>query len=97
MHDHFIIGAGGGSGEPPADTCAQRDVLMRVWRGWTMSTPTSRALTWSEWCTRQQRALRDEQLRQQGVPFSERELACLSFVRWLCQTGRLDPREHVNV
>ena len=69
--------------------------MQQVWTGWTATTPTPtiRALTWAEWCARQQRALRDEQRQQQGIPFSERELACLSFVRWLCQTGRLGPRE----
>ena len=94
MRDH-VFGAGAAGGKPPADT----GVLMQVWKGWAAlaPTPTIRALTWAEWCTRQQGALRDAMRRQQGVPFSERELACLSFVRWLCQTGRLGPREHDNV
>jgi hypothetical protein len=72
---------------------------MQAWRGWTATgaAPTIRALTWAEWCARQQRTLWDEQRRKQGVPFTERELARLSFVRWLCQTGRLGPREPGNV
>jgi hypothetical protein len=71
---------------------------MQAWRGWaaTAAAPTAGPLTWAEWCARQQDALRDEQRRQQGVQFSERELAHLSFVRWRYQTGRLDPREHDN-
>jgi hypothetical protein len=69
---------------------------MQVWKGWTATegAPTSRALTWAEWCARQQGTLWDEQRQPQDGPFSERELARLSFVRWLCQTGRLDPREY---
>jgi len=71
---------------------------MQAWRGWTATgaAPTIRALTWAEWCVRQQGALRPQQRLRQDVPFSERELAYLSFVRWLYQTGRLDPREHDN-
>ena len=68
--------------------------MQQVWMGWTAmaSTPATRALTWAEWCARQQHTLQDEQCRQQGVSFfSEGEMAHLSFVRWLCQTGRLDP------
>jgi hypothetical protein len=64
---------------------------MQTWKGWTA---TAGALPWAAWCARQQGALRDQQRRRQDVPFSERELKCLSFVRWLSQTGRLDPREH---
>jgi hypothetical protein len=71
---------------------------MQAWKGWmaTAVAPTTGPLTWAEWCARQQGALRDEQRRQHGVPLSERELGRLSFVRWLCQTGRLDPEEHDN-
>jgi hypothetical protein len=69
---------------------------MQAWKGWTATAvaPSIRPLTWSEWCIRQQGTLRDEQDRRQGVPFSARELAHLSFLCWLCQTGRLDPQEH---
>lgn len=69
---------------------------MQAWRGWTTATagaPTTAPLSWAEWRARQHRALRDEQRRRHGLPFSERELARLSFVRWLYQTGRLDLRE----
>jgi hypothetical protein len=71
---------------------------MEAWRGWTATgaAPRIRALIWAEWCARQQCTLRDEQLRQQGMPFTERELARLSFVRWLCQTGHVAPRDHDN-
>lgn len=57
----------------------------------TAVAPATQALTWAEWCARQQRILRNEQRQREGVPFSEQELARLSFVRWLCHTGRLDP------
>jgi hypothetical protein len=70
---------------------------MQAWRGWTATTPTIRALTWTEWCARQQRTQRDEQRRLPGVPFTERERARLSFVRWLWQTGRLAPGEPGNL
>lgn len=45
-----------------------------VWRGWPVmaSTPTARALTWAEWCARQQRAIRYERVRRQDVSFSDR-------------------------
>jgi hypothetical protein len=66
---------------------------MQIWKGWTA---TVGALPWAEWCARQQGALRAQQRLRQDVPFSERELTYLSFVRWLYQTGRLDPVEHDN-
>jgi hypothetical protein len=51
---------------------------MQVWKGWTA---TAGAPTWAEWCARQQGTRRDERRRQEGVPFSQWELARLSFVR----------------
>ena len=71
---------------------------MQVWRGWTAmaSMSTIRALTWDEWCARQQCTLRDEQCWQPGVSFSEQQLARLSFLRWLYHTDRLGLREHDN-
>jgi hypothetical protein len=72
---------------------------MQAWRGWTATAgvPTTAAPTWAEWCVQLQSTLRDEQRRQHCLPFTERELARLSFVRWLYQTGRLDLRERDNV
>jgi hypothetical protein len=72
---------------------------MQVGRGWTAMapTPTIRVLTWTEWCAVARRIARGEQCQQQGVLFSERELARLSFVRWLCQTGRLGSREQDDI
>ncbi|HEV2458080.1 MAG TPA: hypothetical protein VGS80_06910 [Ktedonobacterales bacterium] len=72
---------------------------MQTWNGWTATAgaPTTAAPTWAEWCARHQGTLRNAERRQQdeqSVPFSERELARLSFVRWLWQSGRLDPPEH---
>lgn len=71
---------------------------MQAWRGWTATTvaPTADAPTWAEWCARQHGTRRDEPRGQKDLPFSEQELARLSFVRWLCQTGRLDPRERAS-
>jgi hypothetical protein len=67
---------------------------MQAWNGWTAAAyPSSKPLSWTEWCASQQRTVHEEQRRQESLPFSERELACLSFVRWLYQTGRLDSRE----
>jgi hypothetical protein len=61
---------------------------MRTWEGWTAAsgTTTKMACTWVEWCAWHQRA---QQRQQERISFSDRELARLSFVRWLSQTGRL--------
>jgi hypothetical protein len=70
---------------------------MWTWRGWTAPSASAviPAPTWDEWCARQQRILRREKhqqvCQQDGILFSERELARLSFVRWLYQRGHLDP------
>jgi hypothetical protein len=71
---------------------------MQAWRGWTVGavtavTPTAGPLTWAAWCAWQQGTLRDERRWQHNVSFSERELARLSFLRWLYRTGRLGPQE----
>jgi hypothetical protein len=55
------------------------------------------ACTWAEWCAwhqRAQRAQRAQQRQQERISFSDRELARLSFVRWLSQTGRLALRDN---
>ena len=66
---------------------------MHVWTGWTAASESAvkTALTWEEWCACQRRLLGSEQREQDGSPFSERELARLSFVRWLYQTDCLAP------
>jgi hypothetical protein len=67
---------------------------MHPWSGWPALAHASTAktrLTWSEWCAFQQRTQHTEKRRQDGLPFSDRELARLSFERWLYQTGRLVP------
>jgi hypothetical protein len=69
---------------------------MQAWRGRTAAAQTAvkTASTWDKWCTCQRRPLGSEHARQHdndSSPFSERELAHLSFVRWLHQTGHLDP------
>ncbi len=64
---------------------------MHTWEGWTAAsgTTTKMACTWAEWCVWHQRAQRAQQRQQECISFSDRELARLSFVRWLSQTGRL--------
>jgi hypothetical protein len=61
---------------------------------------TKSRLTWDEWCALQRRHMGLEQRRQAGIPFSDRELARLSFVRWLYHnhnhTKRLDLAEVDN-
>jgi hypothetical protein len=70
---------------------------MQAWRGRTAAAQTAvkTASTWDKWCTCQRRPLGSEQRehprQHESSPFSERELAHLSFVRWLYQTGHLDP------
>lgn len=75
---------------------------MYAWRGWiataaTPTTRTSRVLTWAEWCDRQQRTLQDGKRCHESMRLTSRELARLSFVRWLYQTGDLGPRGHDTV
>ena len=60
-------------------------------------TPTIGVLAWTEWCAVARRTARGEECQQRRVLFSERELVRLSFVRWLCQIGRLGSREHVDI
>lgn len=46
--------------------------------------------TWAEWCATQQRRIARQ--RQYGeLPFNDRELAHLEFLRWLAQTNRIQP------
>ncbi len=69
---------------------------MHAWTGWTAAAQTAviTAPTWEEWCAWQRCLLGSEQreraCQHKGLPFSERELKHLSFVRWLSQTGCLD-------
>jgi len=68
---------------------------MRSWMGWRVApaTLTKAAPTWTQWCDLQQHRRRAErpQRHENDKPFGERELARLSFVRWLYQSGRLAP------
>jgi hypothetical protein len=65
---------------------------MRTWEGWLPASAMANTfrLTWDKWCALQR--------RQEGIPFSDRELARLSFVRWLYHnyTRRLDLAEVDN-
>jgi hypothetical protein len=69
---------------------------MRAWIGWTAALASAgmTAPTWEAWRACQQHTLRRQQQwhkrHQEGSPFSERELARLSFERWLYQRGHLD-------
>ena len=73
---------------------------MQAWRGWmaTSASAATAAPTWDDWCVSQQRVLRRTQRQpgrmEESSPFSDRELARLSFTRWLYQRGRLDPAQH---
>jgi hypothetical protein len=70
---------------------------MHTWMGWTATSATAltSASTWEEWCAEQRRRLggeaRQHARQHDRLPFNDREVARLSFVRWLKQTGRLDP------
>jgi hypothetical protein len=70
---------------------------MYAWSGWTAPTAAAvnAAPTWDEWRAAQRRLLGGEQRQHSpqraSHPFSARELAHLSFVRWLHHTGRLAP------
>lgn len=44
--------------------------------------------TWAEWCEALQRQIAHQQ-RVGELPFSDRELAYLEFVRWLHHTDRI--------
>jgi len=76
---------------------------MQAWTGWTATSApgVKTALTWNEWCACQQGVLGGEKpqlgRQQQCMPFNNQELARLSFVRWLYQTGRLDTAQISNV
>lgn len=73
---------------------------MHTWTGWMAASQTAvkTAPTWDEWCIFQRRRLgreeREQARQHESSLFSARELARLSFVRWLHQTGRLDPTQH---
>jgi hypothetical protein len=76
---------------------------MRAWMGWTATSvsASTTAPTWDEWCARQRCLLRGEKHQQEPLqesnPFSGRELARLSFVRWLYQGDRFDPALNDNI
>jgi hypothetical protein len=73
---------------------------MYAWRGWTATTAAVVNIppTWDEWRAAQRCLLGGEQRQQlpqhAGHPFTARELARLSFVRWLHRTGRLAPTHY---
>jgi hypothetical protein len=70
---------------------------VQIWKGWSTASETTdkSAFTWDEWRACQRCLLGNEQRKRapqrEVKPFSERELARLSFVRWLYHKGCLDP------
>ncbi len=76
---------------------------MQTWRGWiaTSASAITPPPTWDEWRARQRHSLSGENRQQpsqkDNMPFTERELARLSFVRWLYLRGCLDPAQTNNV
>lgn len=69
---------------------------MQVWKSWSIASTIggSPAPTWDEWCARLRR-IRSEEMRQQAyqqenMSFNRRELARLTFVRWLYLRGCFD-------
>lgn len=75
---------------------------MQGWRGWspTSLSDTTRAPTWDEWRERLRCvqsgaagiATRQDERRPEGVTFSARQLARLTFVRWLYRRGYFGDR-----
>ena len=69
---------------------------MQAWKSWSVASAIggNPAPTWDEWCARLRRIRRDELRRQacqqDSIPFSQRELAHLSFIRWLYLSGCLE-------
>jgi len=76
---------------------------MQTWKSWSVASAIggNPAPTWDEWCARLQRIWsgekRDRPNQQDNMPFGERELAHLSFVRWLYLRGLLAPAQTNNV
>ena len=68
---------------------------MQAWKGWTATAASAvtAAPTWNDWRVLQRRLLRSPESqtesKEENSPFSDRELARLSFARWLYQRGRL--------
>lgn len=69
---------------------------MEVWKGWMAASEPAKtsAFTWEQWVAHQAHRLASAKCSSEGSPLSDRQLARLSFVRWLCHTGRLDPAGH---
>jgi hypothetical protein len=73
---------------------------MQVWRGMRAlsASAATAAPTWDDWRACQQRLLCCAQCEPEregeNSLFSDRELARLSFARWLYQRGQLDPARH---
>lgn len=75
---------------------------MQSWKSWSVASAIGGNLapTWDEWCARLRRIrsgeMRKQACQQNSVPFSQRELAHLSFIRWLYLRGCLEPAQTNN-
>jgi hypothetical protein len=72
---------------------------MQIWKSWSVAAAIggNPAPTWDEWCARLRRIrsgeMRQQACQQDNMPFSQRELARLSFIRWLYLRGNLEPAQ----
>jgi hypothetical protein len=75
---------------------------MQSWKSWSVASAIGGNLApiWDEWCARLRRIrsgeMRKQACQQNSVPFSQRELAHLSFIRWLYLRGCLEPAQTNN-
>jgi len=75
---------------------------MQTWKSWSVAAAIggNPAPTWDEWCARLRRIRSDEgrqqACQQDNMPFSQRELTRLSFIRWLYLRGCLEPAQTNN-
>lgn len=75
---------------------------MQPWKSWSVASAIggNPAPTWDEWYARLRRIrsgeIRKQACQQNNMPFSQRELARLTFVRWLYRSGCLEPAQVNN-
>ena len=75
---------------------------MQPWKSWSVASAIggNPAPTWDEWCAHLRRIQSGEMgqqaCQQDNMQFSQRELARLSFVRWLYLRGYLEPAQTNN-
>jgi hypothetical protein len=75
---------------------------MQAWKSWSVASAIggNPAPTWDEWCARLRRVRSSEMCQQtcqqDSMQFSQREIARLTFVRWLYLRGCLEPAQTNN-